>query len=563
MSRGWLAAFAAEEARLLGDLEALVRLESPSHDAAALPRSLRSWRRAPGGWREAERRACPPAATRSSPRSGRGGRHAAARPPRHGLARRLVRRAPVAPRRRPGLGPRRLRHEGRDRGGDDRAARWSASRGRRPATLLLVPDEETGSAASRALTVELARRHRRVLVLEPSQDGAAKVARKACGTFRVRFRGRAAHAGLEPEKGASALAEMSRFVLFPRRRRRGRWHDAHPVPGPGGQRAERRARRGRADRGRPRLDRGGGGARRRGAARLRPGGRARAVAVEGGFDRPPLEPTDASGALRGGAPAAEELGFELGAARVGGASDGNFTAAAGVPTLDGLGPAGAGRTPGTSTCSSRTSRGGRRSSPPSSPTLSSATRPSRAAMRCSSGGCVESSAIIRDRPEIFNVASSGLRSSTTLPWASRRRSAATMLPRPASAAPPASARNSRWRENHAVIIEPSRPKTICAAMNTIWPAMKPSTPAGPRRRGGEDVARDRGHDVGEVQHERVHDALDEGHRHHVAVRDVGHLVAEDALDLLVVHRPRRPLDTATRLRFFDGPVAKAFSSGDS
>ncbi len=83
-----------------------------------------------------------------------------------------------------------------------------------PVSLLLVPDEETGSAASRELTVSIARRHRQVLVLEPSLDGAAKVARKACGVFEVSFRGRAAHAGLEPEKGASALAELSRFVAF-------------------------------------------------------------------------------------------------------------------------------------------------------------------------------------------------------------------------------------------------------------------------------------------------------------------------------------------------------------
>jgi glutamate carboxypeptidase len=67
------------------------------------------------------------------------------------------------------------------------------------------------------------------------------------------------------------------------------------------------------------------------------------MAVEGGFDHPPLEPTIASGALYdtarrlGGV-----LGLELGAARVGGASDGNFTAAAGIPTLDGLGPRGDG-----------------------------------------------------------------------------------------------------------------------------------------------------------------------------------------------------------------------------
>ena len=83
-----------------------------------------------------------------------------------------------------------------------------------PVSLLLVPDEEVGSQASRELTVSVARRHRRVLVLEPSLDGAAKVARKGCGVFQVRFRGRAAHAGLEPEKGASALVELSRFVAF-------------------------------------------------------------------------------------------------------------------------------------------------------------------------------------------------------------------------------------------------------------------------------------------------------------------------------------------------------------
>jgi len=67
------------------------------------------------------------------------------------------------------------------------------------------------------------------------------------------------------------------------------------------------------------------------------------VSFEGGFDRPPLEPTPAAQALYERAKAiAAELGFALPAARVGGASDGNLTAAAGVPTLDGLGPVGDG-----------------------------------------------------------------------------------------------------------------------------------------------------------------------------------------------------------------------------
>ena len=211
------------------------------------------------------------------------------------------------------------------------------------ATLLLVPDEETGSTASRALTVDLARRHRRVLVLEPSLNGAAKVARKACGTYRLKFRGRAAHAGLEPETGASALAEMSRFVLFAAAEVEASGPTVTPTVARAGSapnvvpeeaevtvdaRAWTEAEAERVD------------------AALRayaPADARVSVEVTGGFDRPPLEPTEASQRLYEAARrAAAAMGFELGAARVGGASDGNFTASAGVPTLDGLGPNGGG-----------------------------------------------------------------------------------------------------------------------------------------------------------------------------------------------------------------------------
>src|SRR5262249_40176808 len=89
-----------------------------------------------------------------------------------------------------------------------------AAQGAGQASLLLVPDEEGGSAASRELTLELAGRHSSVLVLEPSLDGAAKIARKGNGAFELRFRGRASHAGLDPERGVSALAELARCVLF-------------------------------------------------------------------------------------------------------------------------------------------------------------------------------------------------------------------------------------------------------------------------------------------------------------------------------------------------------------
>ena len=213
-----------------------------------------------------------------------------------------------------------------------------------PVSLLLVPDEEAGSSASRELTLSVARRHRRVLVLEPSLDGAAKVARKGCGTFHVRFRGRAAHAGLEPEKGVSALEEMARFALF---------LGSVAKPGAGTTLTPTVARSGGATNVVPESAELAVDARawtreeaERAAAALRayrPADPGVGVTVEGGFDRPPLEPTTASDSLFDLARRlAGDLGFELGAARVGGASDGNFTAAAGIPTLDGLGPRGGG-----------------------------------------------------------------------------------------------------------------------------------------------------------------------------------------------------------------------------
>jgi glutamate carboxypeptidase len=213
-----------------------------------------------------------------------------------------------------------------------------------PVSLLLVSDEEAGSGASRDLTVSVARRQRRVLVLEPSQDGAAKLARKGCGTFRIAFRGRAAHAGLEPETGASALAELARYVLF---------LESVAAPSRGTTLTPSVARAGGATNVVPEsaelfvdarswtLDEADRVTR---ALRgYRPTDLGVAVTVEGGVDRPPLEPTAGSRALYDSARRlAAGLGFDLGAARVGGASDGNFTAAAGIPTLDGLGPRGGG-----------------------------------------------------------------------------------------------------------------------------------------------------------------------------------------------------------------------------
>lgn len=212
-------------------------------------------------------------------------------------------------------------------------------------TLLLVPDEEIGSAASSALLIDVAKRHDRVLVLEPSAPGgAAKVARKGTGLFRLRFTGVSSHAGLDPEKGASALTALAEFVLAaskfasveagttvtPTIASAGTKTNVVPenaevsvdcrvwTPAEPG-RVERDVRAWRPTN--PRVK----------------------VEVEGGFDRPPLAETDASRALFATAQRiAKDLGFELRGERVGGASDGNLTAAAGVPTLDGLGPMGDG-----------------------------------------------------------------------------------------------------------------------------------------------------------------------------------------------------------------------------
>ena len=212
-------------------------------------------------------------------------------------------------------------------------------------TLLLVPDEEVGSAASHDLLIDLARKHDRVLVLEPSAaGGAAKVARKGTGLFRMKFRGIPSHAGLDPEKGASALTALAEFILdapkfasvehgttvTPTIASAGTKTNVVPenaevavdcrvwtASEPARVEEELRAWRPRD-------------------ARVN-------VIVEGGFDRPPLAETHASRALFATAQRiATELGFELRGERVGGASDGNLTAAAGVPTLDGLGPMGDG-----------------------------------------------------------------------------------------------------------------------------------------------------------------------------------------------------------------------------
>ncbi len=211
--------------------------------------------------------------------------------------------------------------------------------------LLLTGDEETGSFASSALVIAEAKKRAVVLVLEPSADGgAAKIARKGAGFVHARFQGIAAHAGLEPERGASALLEMARLVTFA---------DALGDAEVGTSVVPTVASAGSRKNVVPeeanltidyRFWTEGEGARITSALTThRPIDERVSLEVEGGINRPAMEASPESLAVyHRAAEIATQLGFDLPPARVGGASDGNLTAAAGVPTVDGLGPGGGG-----------------------------------------------------------------------------------------------------------------------------------------------------------------------------------------------------------------------------
>jgi glutamate carboxypeptidase len=211
--------------------------------------------------------------------------------------------------------------------------------------VLLTGDEETGSAASRDVIEREARRSDAVFVLEPAlPGGAVKTARKGCGEFELSVRGVAAHAGIEPEKGASAVLELAEQLLAIdglQDATRGTTINAGVVAGgtrpnvvPDEARAVIDVRAWTS----AEAERLAGSLRGR-----RPRRERTSLHWSGGFDRPPFERTPAVAALFDTARAvAAELGFQLNEGATGGGSDGNFAAALGVPTLDGLGAEGDG-----------------------------------------------------------------------------------------------------------------------------------------------------------------------------------------------------------------------------
>jgi glutamate carboxypeptidase len=211
--------------------------------------------------------------------------------------------------------------------------------------LLWTTDEEIGSRASRALIEAEARRSEAVFVLEPSlPNGVLKTSRKGVGEFTLEVQGLSAHAGIDPSKGVSAIHEIAHLItqLAPLNDLdRGSSVNAGVIEG--GTRSNVIAEHARAivD---VRV------ARREDAQRvdafirgLRPRDPRARLTITGGIDRPPLERTDGVVRLfRLAKEIARGLGRELGEGSTGGGSDGNFTAALGVPTLDGLGAIGDG-----------------------------------------------------------------------------------------------------------------------------------------------------------------------------------------------------------------------------
>ena len=216
----------------------------------------------------------------------------------------------------------------------------------RPVTVLLVSDEEVGSDSSRAITESLAKTAAAVLVLEPAYGlgGAVKTARKGVGGYQVKVTGKAAHAGLDFEKGVNAIVELARQI-----EKISRFTDlkkgitvsvglvsggtrVNVVPAEATATIDARIARMKDAAG---IDRK--------MHALLPFNRNCKLEITGGINRPPMERTAGVAALYSKAVAiARDLGWKLGEAAVGGGSDGNFTAGLGIPTLDGLGGVGDG-----------------------------------------------------------------------------------------------------------------------------------------------------------------------------------------------------------------------------
>ncbi|HEY2456071.1 MAG TPA: M20/M25/M40 family metallo-hydrolase, partial [Candidatus Acidoferrum sp.] len=211
--------------------------------------------------------------------------------------------------------------------------------------FLLTSDEEIGSESSRSLIESEAKRSDAVFVLEPSLGprGLIKTSRKGVGEAQIVVHGRSSHAGLAPEKGVNAIHELAAQIARIEKwnnLRRGVTINADVVSG--GTRTNVIAEHAKAV-----LDLRAWRASDMHALEkrlhsLKPVHRGAKLEITGGFDRPPLERKHSAALFARAKTLASQMGLKIGEAAAGGGSDGNFTAALGVPTLDGLGAVGDG-----------------------------------------------------------------------------------------------------------------------------------------------------------------------------------------------------------------------------
>lgn len=210
--------------------------------------------------------------------------------------------------------------------------------------LVLNGDEEIGSPASRPVIEAAAAGTRATLVFEASADGAVKTARKGVGLFQVHATGVESHAGLDPAKGASAVDELARAILALHALSdpaAGTTVNVGVISGGSRQNVVAGSARGEID---VRVTSAPEAARiDAGLAALTAHDPRATVAVEGGWNRPVMERSEAiAGLFEVARGLAADLGVTLRECSVGGASDGNFVAALGHPVLDGFGAVGDG-----------------------------------------------------------------------------------------------------------------------------------------------------------------------------------------------------------------------------
>ena len=227
-----------------------------------------------------------------------------------------------------------------------RALNATGLKDRRPVTIFLDSDEEVGSESSRSITEAIAKNCEAVLVLEPSTGphGYLKTSRKGVGDYKLRVHGRASHSGVDFEKGHSAVVELARQIIEVTKfvdLERG--ITVNPGVIQGGTRSNVVAAEASAEvdvrvvrmADEPELDRK--------FKALRPFDPECRLEISGGVNRPPMERTAGTVRLFEVAQrVGKSVGLEMGESSTGGGSDGNFTSALGIPTLDGLGAVGEG-----------------------------------------------------------------------------------------------------------------------------------------------------------------------------------------------------------------------------